>query len=184
MAKSAQETSSGYPEQRLEGLRRHAAQQRQATVERLRAAIETLKARGEPITVHTIRAESHLDYKSYARNPAALKLFQEHSTFLVAKRKEARRKRSKRSEEEGSCAKDPLLNYKRPQLVARLRQEMQGREEIEVQYRQLLEERLQVDLKLMQLGAELARYQSFLGHLRDQVQQEEHDGKTWPPGDR
>lgn len=184
MVKSPQDAPSGYPEQRLEGLRRHAAERRQATLERLRTAIEVLGARGEPITVHTIRAESHLDYQSYARNPEALKLFQEHSTFLAAKRKEARRKRRQRSEEEGSPAKDLLLNYKRPQLVARLRQEMHYREEIEQQYRHLLEERLQADLKVMQLEAELAKYQSFLGHLRDQVQQEEHDGKTWPTGDR
>jgi hypothetical protein len=178
VSNSPQHGPSGYPEQRLEGLRRHAAERRQATLERLRTAIEVLEARGEAITVHTIRAESHLDYKSYARNPEALKLFQEHSTFLAAKRKEARRKRRKRSEEENSPTQDPLLNYKRPQLVVRLRQAIQDREEIKEHYRQLLEERLQVDLKMTQLEAELAKYQSFLGHLRDQVQQEEHDGKT------
>jgi hypothetical protein len=170
--------SSSYTEQRLAGLRRYAAEQRQATLERLRAAIEALEARGEPITVHTIRAESHLDYKAYARNLEALKLFQEHSTFLAAQRKEARRKRKKRSGGESSLPNDSLLNYKRPQLAARLRQEMQRREEIEVQYRQLLEERLQADLKVMQLEAELARYQQFLGHMRAQAQQEEQESKT------
>jgi hypothetical protein len=65
-----------------------------------------------------------------------------------------------------------------PQLAARLRQEMQRREEIEVQYRQLLEERVQSDLKMMQLEVELAKYQSFLGQLRAQVQREEHGGKS------
>jgi hypothetical protein len=55
---------------------------------------------------------------------------------------------------------------------------MQRREEIEVHYRQLLEERVQSDLKLMQLEAELAKYQSFLGQLRAQVQREEYDGKS------
>lgn len=176
MSKPPQAPSSEYTEQRLAGLRRHAAQQRQTTLERLRTAIEALKAKDEPITVHTIRAESHLDYKSYARNPEALKLFQEHSTFLAAKRKEARRKRRRGSEEEGSPLKDSLLNYKRPQLAARLRQEMQRREQIEMQYRQLLEDRLQADLKVMQLEAELARYQQFLGQMRVQAQQAEHDG--------
>ncbi len=184
MAKSSHTPSSNYTEQRLAGLRRYVAERRQATVERLRAAIEALGARGEPITVHTIRAESHLDYKSYARNPEALKLFQEHSTFLAAKRKQARRKRRKGAGEEISPPKDPLLNYKRPQLAARLRQEMQRREEIEVQYCQLLEERMQADLKVMQLEAELARYQQFLRQLRAQAQQEEHDGNTWRTGDR
>ena len=68
--------SSGYTEQRLAGLRRHAAQQRQVTLERLQTAIASLKAKEEPITVHTVRETSGLDYKSYARNPAALALFQ------------------------------------------------------------------------------------------------------------
>ncbi len=174
---------SNYPEHRLAGLRRHAAQQRQATLERLRAAIEALKARGEPITVHTIRAESHLDYKAYARNSEALKLFQEHSTYLSAKRKEARKRRKKEAGAKDP-PKDPLLNYKRPQLAARLRQEIQRREEVEVQYRQLLEDRLQADLKVIQLEAELARYQQFLGHMRAQAQQAEHDGTIWRTGDR
>ncbi len=178
MSKSSRATSSAYTEQRLAGLRRHAAELRQATLERLRAAIEALGARGEPITVHSIRAESHLDYKSYARNPEALKLFQEHSTFLAAQRKEARSKHKKGLGEEALPSKDPLLNYKRPQLATRLRQEMQRREQIEAQYRQLLEERMQVDLKVMQLEAELARYQHFFGQVRSQAQQEEHDGKT------
>lgn len=172
-----------YTEQRLAGLRRHAAEQQHATLERLRAAIEALNERGEPITVHTIRAESHLDYKSYAHNPEALKLFREHSTFLAAKRKESRKRRKKDAGAEDS-PKDPLLNYKRPQLASRLRQEIQRREEIEVQYRQLLEDRMQADLKAMQLEAELARYQQFLGHMRAQAQQAEHDGKIEFTGDR
>lgn len=179
MTKSPLEAPSGYPEQRLAGLRHHAAQQRQATLERLQAAIAGLKAKGEAITVHTVREASGLDYKSYARNPEALLLFQENSTFLVAKRKEARRKRQKGA----SHPKDPLLNYKRPQLAARLRQEMQRREEIEVQSRQLLEERMQSDLKLMHLEAELAKYQRFLGQLRAQVQHEEYDGKSSSEGE-
>lgn len=178
MSKSSHPVPPAYTEQRLEGLRRYAAHQKQATLERLRTAIEALKARGEPITVHTIRAESHLDYKSYARNPEALQLFQEHSTFLTAKRKEVRGKHRKRTSKGKPQPKDPLLNYKKLQLVARLRQEMQRREEMEVQYRQLLEERVLSDLKTMQLEAELAKYQRFLGHFRGQVQQEEHRGTT------
>jgi len=75
-------------------------------------------------------------------------------------------------------------NYKRPQLAARLRQEIQRREEVERQYRQLLEDRLQVDLKVMQLEAELARYQQFLGHMRTQAQQAEHDGTIEHTGDK
>src|SRR5438128_2708509 len=134
--------TSRYTEQRLAGLRRHAAELRQATLERLQTAIASLKAKGEAITVHTVRETSGLDYKSYARNPEALALFQENSTFLAARRKEARGKRRKLTSEEAPQAKDPLLNYKKPQLVARFRQEMQRREEMEVQYCQQLSERV------------------------------------------
>src|SRR5258708_4854492 len=116
-----------YNEQRLAGLRTYATQQRQATLSRLHAAITMLKEKGEPITVHTIREASGLDYKSIARNPEALALFHQHSTFLAAKRKETKKKRKPGREEEIPRQKDPLLNYKRPQLVARVRQEMQRR---------------------------------------------------------
>ena len=61
---------------------------------------------------------------------------------------------------------------------------MQRREEIEGQYRQLLEEHMQSDLKVIQLEAELATYQQFLGQVRAQVRQEEHGGKTWSTGER
>ena len=90
MTKSPQDAPSGYPEQRLAGLRRHAAQQRQATLERLQAAIASLKAKGEVITVHTVRETSGLDYKSYARNPEALCSFKKTVRFLPpgAKRRE------------------------------------------------------------------------------------------------
>ena len=149
MPEAPDSSAAKYPASRLEGLRRHAAEQKQATLERLRAAIASLQARKEPITVHTIRAESGLDYKAYARNPEALRLFQEHSTFLVAERKEARKRRQKRTSQIAAQPKDPLLHYKRPQLVARVREEMSRREEAETYYRLLLEERVQSDLKIM-----------------------------------
>ena len=60
---------------------------------------------------------------------------------------------------------------------------MKRREKIEVQYRPLLEERVQTDLKMTQLEAELAMYQSFLGQLRAQVEREEHGGKSSFNGD-
>ncbi len=167
-----------YNEQRLAGLRTYATQQRQATLSRLQAAITLLKDKGEPITVHTVREASGLDYKSIARNPEALALFHQHSTFLAAKRKETKKKRKPGREEEIPRQKDPLLNYKRPQLVARVRQEMQRREEMEIQYRQLLEERVQSDLKMLQLEADLARYHDVLRHFRAQLQQEEQQGET------
>ncbi len=165
---------SQYDERRLAGLREHAARQRQVTLERLQAAITTLKEKGQPITVHTVREASGLDYKSIARNPEALSLFQANSTFLVAKRKKSGRKRKAELAEKVPQPKDPFLNYKRAQLAARLRQEQQRREEIEGQYRQLLAERVQTDLKVMQLEAELGQYRSFLSHLRSQVQNQEN----------
>jgi hypothetical protein len=176
MPEAPDSSAAKYTASRLEGLRRHAAEQKQATLERLRAAIASLQARKEPITVHTIRAESGLDYKAYARNPEALKLFQQHSTFLAAKRKGSRKRRQRETSQITAQQKDPLLNYKRPQLVARVREEVVRRVEAETQYRLLLEERVQSDLKIMQLEAELARFQSFLGHLRDQVRFEEQQG--------
>ncbi len=157
-----------YNEQRLAGLRTYATQQRQATLSRLQAAITLLKDKGEPITVHTVREASGLDYKSIARNPEALALFHQHSTFLAAKRKETKKKRKPGREEEIPRQKDPLLN----------RQEMQRREEMEIQYRQLLEERVQSDLKMLQLEADLARYHDVLRHFRAQLQQEEQQGET------
>jgi len=97
MPKLSDSSPSNDTESRLEGLRHHAAQQKQATLERLHAAIVSRKAKGKPITVHTVRAESGLDYKSYARSREALALFQEHSIFLVARRTEARGKRKIRT---------------------------------------------------------------------------------------
>jgi hypothetical protein len=86
------------------------------------------------------------------------------------------KRRQRETSQTTAQQKDPLLNYKRSQLVARVREEMVRRVEAETQYRLLLEERVQSDLKIMQLEAELARFQSFLGHLRDQVRFEEQQG--------
>jgi hypothetical protein len=163
-----------YEEQRLSGLREHAARQRQATLERLQTAVATLREHRRPITVLTVREVSGLDYKSIVRNPEALALFQANSTFLVAKRKAAKRKRAAQQEEVRIQARDPALNYSRAQLVARLRQAEQRRLEAESLYQQLLLERTQVDLKVMQLEAELGKFQDFLSRLRSHVEDEEN----------
>jgi hypothetical protein len=182
MTKSSAAARLAYSAERLSGLRQRAAQQKQATVERLQAALRTLKGRGDPITVYTIRAECGLDYQSYARNPEALALFREHSTFLAAKRKAARTKQARRPGVEGSpCRKDPLLSYKKTQLVARLHQEMQQREMVERQYQYLLEERVTSELRLMHCEAELAKYHEFLGQFRRHMDHQEHGEPTSPP---
>jgi hypothetical protein len=69
---------------------------------------------------------------------------------------------------------DPLLAYKKTQLVVMLREERALRQETEQRQAQLLEEYVQRDVNIAQLEAELAQYRSYLEHLRIQVQQQEH----------
>ena len=68
---------------------------------------------------------------TYYRNPEALVVFGTHSTHLRQKRvkEEAKRRRSKRKRirqddnlhQVPVQTRDPLLNYKKPELVAKLR---------------------------------------------------------------
>ncbi len=100
MSKPSSSSPSSYPESRLQGLRHHTTHQRQATVERLRIAIASLEARGEPVTFKTIRAESDLASVVIRRNPEAFALFHEHSTFLATKQEAARKKHQEYSQEQ------------------------------------------------------------------------------------
>jgi hypothetical protein len=93
---------------------------KQATVERLHAAIESLKAKEREISVQTIYEGCGLRYAAIHRNQEALALFRANSTSLVAKKKRTKR-RSAMSDEGLIHPRDPLLNYKKPQLVERLR---------------------------------------------------------------
>jgi hypothetical protein len=160
-----------YSEEQLAGLRSHAQVQKQSTVDRLRTAITALEAQRQPISVSTIREECGLEYASIRRNPEALLLYQQHSTFLKRERK-----RTRTSCLDTPSPRDSLLAYKKTQLVVMLREERTRRQETEKQEAQLLEDYVQKDVKIAQLEAELAQYQGYLERLRIQVQQQEHGG--------
>ncbi len=117
-----------YSEQQLAGLRTHARTQKQSTVERLRSAITSLQAQQKPISARTIYEECGLTYASLRRNPEALLLYQQHSTFLKRERK-----RTRTACPDTVAPRDPLLAYKRSDLVARLRNEQARCAELETQ---------------------------------------------------
>ena len=119
-------------EAQLGALRASTEARRQATIERLRSAIDALTAKKKEITVQTIYEECGLRYAAIYRNLEALALFRAHSTHLVAQRKRNRRKRFS-TEEETPVPRDPLLNYKKPQLVERLRAAQQQTQELQQQ---------------------------------------------------
>src|SRR2546422_2459932 len=109
-----------YSEVQLAGIKQSTTARRLATVERLQAAIEALKEKKQEISVQTIYNECGLRYAAIHRNPEALALFRANSTHLVAAKR--RNKRKQHADEEAVLApRDPLLSYKKPQLVARLR---------------------------------------------------------------
>jgi len=56
-------------------LRRYAARQKQATLDRLKQAIVQLEQEKRPVTTFTIKEISGLDYMAYYRNAEALALF-------------------------------------------------------------------------------------------------------------
>jgi hypothetical protein len=115
-------------EQQLAGLHAHTQAQRQSTVERLRTAITSLQAQHQPISARTIYEECGLTYASFRSNPEALLLYQQHSTFLKRERK-----RTRTACPDTVSPRDPLLAYKKPDLVARFRQAQARCAELETQ---------------------------------------------------
>lgn len=165
----ARPQTASYPEQQLAGLREHAQVQKQSTVSRLDAAIASLMAQRKPISARTIREECGLEYASFRRNPEALLLYQQHSTFLKQKRK-----RAKASQPDTPTPRDPLLAYKKADLVTRLRNELASRKEWEAQHAALLQDYAQKDVKIAELEAELAKHRQYLEGLRLSIQRQEH----------
>lgn len=165
-------------------LRANATAQKQATVDRLSQAIARLESEGRPINTFTIKEVSGFDYMAYYRNPEALALFRTHSTHLREKREQeqAKRRQSKRKQtkEVGDIhqvkaePRDPLLNYKKPELVARLRTADAEREQIEQSYGALLQEHMQCGLKIAKLEAQLAEFNTFMTQFRSALNNEEH----------
>jgi hypothetical protein len=173
---------TGYSEQRLKGLRTSTEARKQETVERLREAIAALKDKKQAISAQHIYAECGLHYASYARNPEALALFRANSTHLTQKRKRVRGKSKKESGAEPP-QRDPLLNYKKPQLVNHLRIAMQRTQELERQQGSLQALVLEREARLVELEvklAELEPYRGFVEQMRQRIRKEEH-GSIQPP---
>jgi hypothetical protein len=160
-----------YTERQLAGLHAHAQAQKQSTIERLRTAITTLTAQHKPISARTIYEECGLAYAALRRNPEALLLYQQHSTFL-----KQRRKRTRVSQPDTPSSRDPLLAYKKMDLVARVRKAEERLKEREQQHGQLLQDYIQKDIKIAELEAELARRRQYLEGLRLTIQRQEHQG--------
>jgi hypothetical protein len=158
-----------YSKSRLAGLDAHTTAQKRATVDRLTAAIKSLKAKKLPISIKTIREECGLEYNSIKRNSEALLLYQRHSTFLKSKHQQM-----KSPQPIPPSPHDPFMSYKKPKLVIHLREEMQRRQEVEAQYTMLLEEFIQKDILIAELQAKIAEYEEYLGRLRIEIQREEH----------
>jgi len=164
-----------HSEAQLAGIKQSTTARRLATVERLRTAIDALKEKKREISVQTIYDECGLRYAAIHRNPEALALFRAHSTHLVAAKKQ-RKRRPRADEEATSTPRDPLLSYKKPQLVARLRSAQQQLLEAQQQQATLVEARLKQEAKIAELEARLAGlepYRTFVEHIRSQMQREE-----------
>lgn len=162
-----------YTEQQLAGLREYAQLQKQQTLSRLEAAIASLTAQHKPISARTIREECGLEYASLRRNPEALLLYQQQSTFLKQKRKQ-----TKAPKPDALKPRDPLLAYKKTDLVARVHTGealLKARDE---QHGRLLQDYAEKDTKIAELEAELARYRTYFEGLRLRVQSLEHQGEA------
>ena len=161
-------------------LRAHAARQKQATVDRLKQAITHLEQEKRPVTTFTIKEVSGLDYMSYYRNSEALALFRSHSTHLRQERQKRRQSKRERQARDLSgqevivSARDPLLHYKKPRLVAELRAARAKHDQMEQQYQALLQEHMHCGLAIAHLETQLAEHQAFLERFRSSLQKEEY----------
>lgn len=194
---------------RYEHLRNYATAQKQATVERLRQAISRLEAEGRPVSTFTIKEVSGLDYMAYYRNREACALFREHSTHLrkacqkqLAKRQAARApsKCTPAQEREavhagGTAHRDPMLDYKKPRLLALVYEARQERDQarqgaqaeraqltqrykaeyaqLQQRYQGLLQDHMQCGLTIARLEAQIVESQAFIDRLRSSLRSEE-----------
>jgi len=174
-----------YTEAQLAGIKQSTTARRLATVERLRTAIDALKAKKQEISVQTIYEECGLRYAAIHRNPEALALFRANSTSLVAKKKRAKHKNT--MNDEGRISpRDPLLAYKKPQLAERLRTTEQQVLDLQQQMAVQVEASMKREVRIAELEARLAElepYRVFVEQMRSQMQREEQ-GRfgNLPPG--
>jgi len=165
-----------YSEQQLAGLRTSTLTRKQETVTRLQTALEALKSNKRPITTQTIYQECGLYYASYARNPEALALFRANSTHLNQKWK-ARKNKHTKGVDSVPSPRDPLMNYKKPQLIIRVHEAERQLAEVTRQQAMLLAAQMEREAKIAELEtrvAEIEPYRSFLEKVRIQARQEEH----------
>ena len=172
-------------ETQLAALRQSTTARKQATVERLRTAIASLKGKRREISVQAIYEECGLRYGAIHRNPEALALFRANSTSLVAKKKQTRRKNIM-SDEGTTSPRDPLLAYKKPHLVERVRTAEQQVKHLQQQLGMQVDASMQREARIAELEARLAElepYRSFVEQMRAQMQREEQ-GRfgNLPPG--
>jgi len=115
----------------------------------------------------------------------ALALFRANSTSLVAKKKRTRRKNT--MNDEGTIApRDPLLAYKKQQLVERLREAELQAQTAKQQLAMSVDASMKREARIAELEARLAElepYRSFVERMRVQMQREER-GRfgDLPPG--
>jgi hypothetical protein len=169
-----------YSEKQLAGIRASTATRKQETIKRLRAAIESLKQKKQAITAQSIYTECGLHYSSFVRNEEAIALFRANSTQLTEKKKRTRRTLTTH-DEAAPTRRDPLLNYKKPQLVTRLREAQQQIQVLEQQLATVAEACLQREAQVTELKAKLAGiepYRDFVEKMRLRIQNEEHDGQA------
>ncbi len=165
-------------ETQLAALRQSTTARKQATVERLRTAIASLKEKKQEISVQTIYEECGLRYAAIHRNPEALALFRANSTHLSASKKRNKR-RQHTDGAANSSPRDPLLNYKKLQLVARLRTAQQQLLEVQRQQAVLVEASVKREARIAELEsrlAELEPYRTFVEQVRQKMRREEYDG--------
>ena len=165
-------------EAQLRVLRVSTSARRQATIERLRSGIDVLTAKKQKITTQTIYEECGLRYAAIHRNAEALALFRAHSTHLLAQKKQKSRKRTTTTSDKETPAppRDPLLNYKKPQLVERLRTAQQQIQALRQQLAVFVDAGMKREARIVELEARLAElepYRAFVEQMRSQMQREE-----------
>lgn len=170
-------------EEQIAGLRASTSARKQETVERLGAAIESLKNKQQAITAQSIYAECGLHYSTYVRNKDAIALFRANSTHLLQKKKQKRKHHMGEDTLSAPSPHDPYLNYKKLQLVLRLREAQQQLQALRQQQAILADACLQQDARVGELEAKLAElepYRDFVEQIRQRVQREEYNNGTPP----
>ena len=71
-------------------------------------------------------------------------------------------------------SRDPLLHYKKPRLVAKLRAARAKHDQMEQQYQAFLQEHMHCGLAIARLETQLAEHQTFLERFRSSSQKEEY----------